>query len=118
MRSQDYWIGYVQGFTDGEGHINVKQKLIEIVNTNEVLINHCSKGLSILGIHNRIYGPYRSLKGKVLRRTPLYRLRIYRRESVRKYCELVNSADPERVKELINTLAGPKYWERGIILGP
>ncbi len=88
--SKDYWIGYVSGFADGEGYVGSKE--ITISNTVKQLLDHCQQGLTTLGIHSSLLGPYSN--GRPYK--PIYRLRIQRKADVIRFAELISFRDTQK----------------------
>lgn len=64
IKDDDFSIGFVSGFLDAEGYVNDQKKIINIVNTNQNLINLVSDILDKRGIQNRVVLRKRSIKDK------------------------------------------------------
>ena len=87
-----YIIGWLQGFFDGEGHVDTLAHNLGVGNTDFALIQRMCDFLEVLGIDFRCYGPVHSAPPRLDHWT----VRINRRDSVTRFINEVGSSAPAK----------------------
>ena len=108
MKNKSYWVGWLQAFSDAEGHIGTIggwRGEIVISNTIKELLLYYQEGLNYFGIYSKILGPYQHTN--IPNAKPIYRLRIQRRDDLILWSKLIGFQHPAK-KEKLKKLIG--HW--------
>lgn len=90
-------IGWLRGFFDGEGSVNLSQKNLVMSNTEESLIEHAVTRLELLGIGFRLHHQHRPPRQRITR------IIVSRRSDVLRFIETVGSSSTAK-RERMDTL--------------
>ena len=100
-------IGYLQAMADSDGSIGRAPPgpvIVQFGQTQREVIDLISYHLTSLGIEHKVYGPWQSSKPPA---KPMYRLRIQRKNAVKRFMHLIGFRHPARAAR---AQALHNYW--------